>query len=68
MPFERELEELKRRAEKALGMGGPDKVRRQHDQGKLTARERIALLLDPETFLEVGMFRIPRLECIISMT
>ena len=56
MPFERELEELKRRAEKALGMGGPDKVKRQHDQGKLTARERIARLLDPGTFLEVGMF------------
>ena len=56
MPFERELEELKRRAEKALEMGGPDKVKRQHDQGKLTARERIARLLDPGTFLEVGMF------------
>jgi acetyl-CoA carboxylase carboxyltransferase component len=56
VPFEKELEELKRRAEKALEMGGPDKVKRQHDQGKLTARERIARLLDPETFLEVGMF------------
>jgi acetyl-CoA carboxylase carboxyltransferase component len=51
VPFEKELEELKRRAEKALEMGGPDKVKRQHDQGKLTARERIARLLDPEAFL-----------------
>ena len=56
MPFEKELEELKRRREKALQMGGPEKVKRQHDQGKLTARERIARLLDPDSFLEVGMF------------
>jgi acetyl-CoA carboxylase carboxyltransferase component len=56
MPFEKELEELKRRREKALQMGGPAKVKRQHEQGRLTARERIARLLDPDTFLEVGMF------------
>ena len=56
MPFEKELEELKHRREKALQMGGPEKVKRQHDQGRLTARERIARLLDTETFLEVGMF------------
>jgi len=55
VPFEKELEELRRRKEKALQMGGPEKIKRQHDQGKLTARERIARLLDPETFLEVGM-------------
>jgi acetyl-CoA carboxylase carboxyltransferase component len=36
--------------------GGADKVERQHAQGKLTARERIALLLDPHApFLEVGL-------------
>ncbi len=36
--------------------GGPAKIQRQHDQGKLTARERIALLLDPNTrFYEVGL-------------
>jgi len=56
MPFEKELEELRRRREKALQMGGPEKVKRQHDQGRLTARERIARLLDSDTFLEVGMF------------
>ncbi len=56
MPFEKELEELKRRREKALQMGGPEKIKRQHDQGKLTARERIANLLDPDSFLEVGLF------------
>lgn len=36
--------------------GGPEKIRRQHDQGKLTARERIALLADPRSsFLEIGL-------------
>jgi 3-methylcrotonyl-CoA carboxylase beta subunit len=36
--------------------GGADKIERQHRQGKLTARERIALLLDPRTaLLEIGL-------------
>jgi 3-methylcrotonyl-CoA carboxylase beta subunit len=36
--------------------GGPDKIARQHKQGKLTARERIARLCDPETrFIEIGL-------------
>ncbi len=56
MPFEKELEELQMRREKALQMGGPEKVKRQHQLGRLTARERIERLLDPGTFLEVGMF------------
>jgi len=44
-----QLEELERRAE--LG-GGEDRLRRQHEAGKLTARERIDLLFDPATFDE----------------
>jgi propionyl-CoA carboxylase beta chain len=44
------LEELERRAE--LG-GGEERLRRQHEAGKLTARERIDLLFDPGTFDEV---------------
>src|SRR6059058_3540492 len=44
------LADLERRAE--LG-GGEDRLRRQHDAGKLTARERIELLFDPGTFEEV---------------
>ena len=35
-------------------MGGPDKVKRQHDGGKLTVRERIEQLLDPGSFHEIG--------------
>ena len=44
------LEELERRAERG---GGEDRVARQHEAGKLTARERIDLLFDPGTFEEV---------------
>ncbi|HEX7087079.1 MAG TPA: acyl-CoA carboxylase subunit beta [Vicinamibacterales bacterium] len=44
------LAELLRRAE--LG-GGEERLRRQHEAGKLTARERIALLFDPGTFEEI---------------
>ncbi len=44
------LEDLERRAE--LG-GGADRLKRQHDAGKLTARERIDLLFDPGSFQEV---------------
>jgi len=44
------LDDLERRAE--LG-GGDDRLRRQHEAGKLTARERIDLLFDPGTFQEV---------------
>ena len=55
MPFDKEIEQLKLRQAKARQMGGPEKIRKQHDQGKLTARERIDRLLDPDSFLEVGM-------------
>ena len=44
------LKDLERRAE--LG-GGEERLRKQHEQGKLTARERMERLFDPETFEEV---------------
>jgi 3-methylcrotonyl-CoA carboxylase beta subunit len=48
-----ELHELE--AKLRLG-GGPDKIERQHSQGKLTARERIDLLLDKDSYAqEVGL-------------
>lgn len=34
--------------------GGPERVAQQHARGKLTARERLALLLDPNSFQEIG--------------
>ena len=48
-----EYRELRARLEQG---GGPDKVRRQHEQGKLTARERVAALLDRDgPWFEVGL-------------
>ena len=44
------LEELERRAEEG---GGEERLRRHHDAGKLTARERIDLLFDAGTFQEI---------------
>lgn len=49
------LEELKARRQSALELGGPEAVQRQHALGRLTARERLGLLLDPKTFTELGM-------------
>ncbi len=40
---------------RARSMGGPDKVARQHEANRLTARERIELLLDENTFHELGL-------------
>ena len=50
------LEELRRRNREAEAGGGPERVLRQHNDGKLTARERVELLLDPGTFEEFDKF------------
>jgi methylmalonyl-CoA decarboxylase subunit alpha len=49
---------LERRAKARLG-GGEEKVAKQHERGKLTARERIALLVDEGTFVELGILGRP---------
>ncbi|WP_428407819.1 acyl-CoA carboxylase subunit beta [Hyphococcus sp.] len=54
MAWEKELEELKRRAALAEKMGGAEKVARQHERGKLDARERLRRLLDENSFREIG--------------
>jgi len=54
MSWEKEVEELRRREAMARRMGGPDKIKRQHDGGKLTVRERIERLLDKDSFHEIG--------------
>ena len=45
---------------KALEAGGPARIEKQHAKGKLTARERIELLLDPGTFVELDRFVVHR--------
>jgi len=47
---------LEERRKKAMEGGGKDRIKKQHEKGKLTARERIEKLLDEGTFVELGMF------------
>ncbi|WP_025035707.1 acyl-CoA carboxylase subunit beta [Bradyrhizobium sp. DOA9] len=54
MNWKPELDELARREAFAREMGGVDKVKRQHDQGRLTVRERIDKLTDKGSFHEIG--------------
>src|SRR5438128_9024496 len=54
MNWKPELDDLARREAFAREMGGVDKVKRQHDQGRLTVGERIDKLVDPESFHEIG--------------
>jgi acetyl-CoA carboxylase carboxyltransferase component len=54
MSWEPELKEQARLFAMAVQMGGSDKVKRHHDAGKLTVRERIDQLLDPRSFREIG--------------
>src|SRR4051812_34978974 len=54
MTWKPELDELRAREQMAREMGGPDKVQRQHDGGRLTVRERIGQLVDQGSFHEVG--------------
>jgi len=56
MSKEDRLEELERRERQAREGGGEERVERQHAAGKLTARERLDLLLDPNTFEELDRF------------
>jgi propionyl-CoA carboxylase beta chain len=54
-PIEERLEQLAALREQALHAGSDAAVERQHKRGKLTARERIDLLLDPGSFVELDM-------------
>lgn len=49
-----EVAEIARRRELALAMGGPEKVERQLNSGRLTVRQRIGRLADPGSFAEIG--------------
>ncbi len=50
------IAELKKRREEARLGGGADKLEKHRASGKLTARERIDALVDPDSFEETGMF------------
>ena len=55
------LEELERRRAAALAMGGAERIERHHASGRLTARERIELLVDPGSWREIGLHALPEI-------
>lgn len=60
MPEDTRIVELRKRRAKALLGGGKERIDKQHAKGKLTARERIDLLLDAGTFQELEQFSVQR--------
>ena len=50
------IRQLEERRARARAGGGKVRVKAHHDRGKLTARERLDLLLDPDSFEEWDMF------------
>ncbi len=56
MAVDERVEELRRRKAAAQEGGGAERIAQQRAKGKLTARERIEVLLDPGTFVETDMF------------
>lgn len=56
MSFLYHQEILEAKKQKARQGGGVERIKQQHQKGKLTARERIEVLLDPDSFEETGMF------------
>ncbi len=60
MSIQEKLKELDRRNQEALVAGGKDRIEKHHAAGKLTARERIDVLLDPGTFVEMDRFMTHR--------
>ncbi len=54
--YDKKLEELERRHREAEAGGGKARIEKQHEAGKLTARERLEILLDPGSFSEIDKF------------
>ena len=54
------IELLRKRKKAALTPGGRDSAKKQHDRGKLTARERLDILMDTGSFVETDPFAIHR--------
>jgi acetyl-CoA/propionyl-CoA carboxylase carboxyl transferase subunit len=54
------IEELRKRRRAAATPGGRDAAKKQHDKGKLTARERLDVLMDKGSFVETDPFAVHR--------
>ncbi|AOB32760.1 methylmalonyl-CoA carboxyltransferase [Bordetella sp. H567] len=55
MSHETDIQELRQRRDKAYAMGGADRLAKRRAQGVLNARERLDVLLDPDSFFESGL-------------
>jgi propionyl-CoA carboxylase beta chain len=60
MTEQNRTEELRRRYSEARKGGGEERIRKQHEAGKLTARERVEALLDPGSFQELDALVVHR--------
>jgi propionyl-CoA carboxylase beta chain len=56
--MDEKIAELRQKKEEARLGGGEDRIAAQHEKGKLTARERVDLLLDKGTFVELDAFAL----------
>ena len=56
MSTEEAIQELREMREQARLGGGQERINRQHEKGKMTARERVEMLLDPGSFRELDAF------------
>jgi len=57
MPLDaKQLDSFRERRKKVLAAGGEDKIKKRHDKGLMTARERLNALFQPDTFQELGSF------------
>ena len=56
MTTDPKIEQLREMKERSKLGGGEDRIKRQHDRGKMTARERLDILLDSGSFNELDMF------------
>src|SRR6188768_2943170 len=60
LSLQKKYDELERKNQEALLGGGEKRIEQQHAKGKLTARERVLLLMDEGTFEEMGKFVMHR--------
>ena len=56
MTTQERIEKMLKKSEVIIGAGGPKAIAKQHERGKMTARERIAALLDEGSFVELDRF------------
>ena len=57
VPMQQQVEQLNKARVAARQGGGEDRLAKQRDAGKMTARERVNALVDENSFTEIGLFR-----------